>query len=181
MMTHGKIVILAGGAVLLSLLALTAWWGGWLGASRRPAVSPIPEMAEMDAFNVEDDTVAPGQDSDPPVAVELAERLGIEITALQVAAGGLRLNLRYRVLDELLASQLITNTFYQAYILDDKGQRFSRPYTPPSLSLRAESGQPLRSGRTYTYFFPNPGQTVQAGDRVTLVIGDVQARNLVVR
>jgi hypothetical protein len=166
----------------LLLFVVLAGFVGWALSCGNKAVlqESIPEE-EDSFFAVEDDTVAPGQESNPPMAAELAEHLGIEITALQLAVGGTRLNLRYRVLDSIRANQLVTNPLYRAYIIDSSGQRLARPFTPIAASLRAESGQSLRAGRTYAYFFPNPGQNIQAGDKVTLVIGDIQARDLVVQ
>ena len=56
---------------------------------------------------VDDDTTAPGQDATPPVAAELAEHLGVEITSLQVAMGGTLINLNCLTADRLSMAVLV--------------------------------------------------------------------------
>ncbi|HBA85940.1 MAG TPA: hypothetical protein DCZ95_17795 [Verrucomicrobia bacterium] len=164
------------------LMPVLVGWALWSFIPSHTPSAPAPEAVFEDAgwLPVEDNIAPPLQVADTSAAA-LKERLGIEITALQVAVGGSRINLRYRVLDSIRADQLVTNALYKAYILDSAGQRLSRPNAPIALALRDQSGQALRAGRTYSYFFPNPKQSIKPGDKVTLVIGDVQARDLVAR
>jgi hypothetical protein len=126
------------------------------------------------------DTVETAYSVDKAIASKFQETLGIEIIALQVAVGGDRINFRYRVLDPTRAAQLF-HPLHKAFLRDSSGRNLARPNTPVAASLRADSGQPLRAGRVYTYFFPNPGQAVKSGDTVTLVIGGIRAEGLVVR
>jgi hypothetical protein len=110
----------------------------------------------------------------------MAEKLGIEIKALQVGVDGTRLALRYRVLDSERATAL-TNWMNQAQLFDSNGQSLLLPISPSPAPLRRESGQQLKADRIYTHFFPNPARSVKPGDKVTLVIGNLRAENLVVQ
>jgi hypothetical protein len=167
----------------LSVLLLSVLAGGifWQLRPRREAADPASESTPTETAPAADANSAATAPAAPTsVTNELAEKLGIEISALQVAVGGTRISFRYRVLDSARATAL-TNEVYKAFLLDSPGRLLTRPHTPVGAGLRQDSGQPLRSGRTYSYFFPNPGQAVKPGDQVTLVIGNLQAPNLVVR
>ncbi|HYG36701.1 MAG TPA: hypothetical protein VEC99_18040 [Clostridia bacterium] len=118
--------------------------------------------------------------AETPVVVDFAEKLGIQVIALQVGAAGTRVDLRYRVVDSLRAAQL-TNWHYKACLIDSSGRRIVSAGSGTGAPLRRESGQLLKPGRIYSHFFPNPVQGLKPGDKVTLVIGDLSARDLLVR
>ncbi len=121
-----------------------------------------------------------GSDADHGIASAFAEELGIEISSLHLAVGGTRVALRYRVLDPARAMQL-TNSLNRAYLRDARGQQLAQPGIESAGPLRRDSGQPPRTDRVYSYFFPNPDGLVKPGDTVTLVVGNLRAPDLVVR
>jgi hypothetical protein len=161
-------------------LALAGWVLWKILPSSDSSVEPTGHTREEIDPSKEINASVIEPDAKPAIASELAEKLGIEIMSLQVAVGGSRINFRYRVLDPVRATQLF-NPLHKAFLLDSSGQNLVRPNTPIAASLRADSGQHLRAGRIYTYFFPNPGQAIKSGDTVTLVIGNYRAEGLVVR
>ena len=55
----------------------------------------------------------------------------------------------------------------------------SVPTTPTVGSLRQTGIKPLIN-RTYFVLFANPGRQIKAGDKVTVVIGDFRAADLIV-
>jgi hypothetical protein len=66
------------------------------------------------------------------------------------------------------------------YIVDEKtGSKFIVPAPPKVGSLRQKSQEPL-AGKIYFIMFANPGKFLKQGDRVTVVVGDFRAQNLVV-
>lgn len=168
--------------ISLSLLLALGGWILWriLSSDSSSIQLSGPTREEDSVLSEEMDTAEIGYSVNPAIASEFSEKLGIEIMALQVAVGGNRINFRYRVLYPARAAQLF-NPQHKAFLLDSFGRSLARPNTPVAASLRADSGQPLRASRIYTYFFPNPGQAIKSGDRVTLVIGDIRAEGLVVR
>jgi hypothetical protein len=168
---------------LILCLLLLPLAGGlvWkLASSGKTPVAASVEAPEASLPAPEDTRLKVAREAKPDVARGLAEALGIEISSLQVAVNGTRVALRYRVVDSARATQL-TNWLYEAYLLSPRGQRLSRPNIKTPTPLRRDSGQPPRADKVYSYFFPNPAHTVKSGDKVTLVIGDLRARDLVVR
>ncbi len=161
----------------------------WRSLSR-PAPSSASAAAPLVSAAALSDGVRVGETGRTPAsrtpaesaarAREFSEKLGIEVTAVQLAVNGSRINLRYRVLDAERATEIFDSA-NRAYLLDAAGRNLARPNSPVSEPLRGESGQMLRAGRTYTYFFPNPGHVVKAGDTVTLAIGNYRVEGLVVR
>ncbi|GEM_PF-2629485 len=157
------------GAVVWTIVALRT------SPVQRPGTDPEAGASVQEA----------NADQGPPetehgIARALADRYGIEITSMDVAVNGTLLAFRYKVLDPALANQL-ARWEHAACILDSSGRVLSKPNVPETVRLRQDSGQALRAGRVYSFLFPNPGQSVKPGDRVTLVIGNLRARDLLVR
>lgn len=110
----------------------------------------------------------------------LKDMLGIEISSLQLAVGGTRIDMRYKVVDSDKAMTL-TNQMYNAMLVTADGKTLSLPNTPGGARLRQDSGSQLVAGRTYANLFPNVNNMIKSGDTVTLRIGNLRAEHLVVR
>jgi hypothetical protein len=164
----------------ISLLAV--FTGVLLGLLSSPP-PPSWDMAQTDQSGSNLDQAPLGAqgipDGQPAQTVDLAERLGIEISSLHLAVAGTRISFRYRVTDPLRATRL-TNWVNSAYLVDATGHRLSQPHAPKGVPLRSESGQQLRADRIYSHFFPNVGGRIKSGDAVTLVVGNLRAENLIV-
>lgn len=109
---------------------------------------------------------------------QLLEKWGIEITALRLTAADHMIDFRYRVLDKDKAAPLHKRQV-KPYLLHQKsGKVLSVPNTAKVGALR-NSYMPQK-GRIYWMFFGNSG-LVKKGDKVSVVIGDFRAENLIVR
>ena len=115
----------------------------------------------------------------------LEREWGIKLLGLNVTAAGYSLDLRYHVLEPRKAAPLLNRAFnFTPYVVVEKsGARLGVPFTEKAGSLRSSvsTTSQIQAGRTYSVLFANPGSHVSAGDRVTVVIGDFVAENVVVR
>lgn len=106
------------------------------------------------------------------------ERFGVKILSVRTSAEGHVVDLRYRVLDAGKAAPLFARGIHPSLYDEGTGQVLSVPSAPKTGPLRA-SGRPMEH-RTYFILFGNPGGLVRCGSRVTLLLGDLEARGLVV-
>lgn len=108
---------------------------------------------------------------------KLEEQWGIELTALRMTAADRMVDFRYRVLDSEKAAPLFERQTKPYLIHQASGKVLAVPNTAKVGSLR-NSNMP-KQGRIYWMFFGNRG-VVKTGDKVSVVIGDFRAENLVV-
>lgn len=111
--------------------------------------------------------------------LELAEKWGVEITGVRLAAAGHMIDFRYRVLEPDKAMPLLSRDS-KAYLIDQKSEKvLSVPSTAKVGPLRT-TGKPEK-GRIYWMFFGNTPGFIQSGSKVTVVIGDFRVEDLVVQ
>jgi hypothetical protein len=88
------------------------------------------------------------------------------------------LDFRYRVVDAEKAAPLFDRK-NKAYLIDQaSGAKFLVPESPKVGALRTT--RPPTPGKNYVILFGNPDRFVKKGNRVTVMIGDFKAENLVV-
>ena len=117
-------------------------------------------------------------DAAASASARIAERWGIEIQAIRLSANGYMLDFRYRVLDAAKAAQL-SDRKATAYLIDQaSGAKMAVP-SPPKIGPMRTLKQ-IEAGRTYFIFFANPGKFIKPGNKVTVVVGDFRAENLIV-
>ncbi len=110
---------------------------------------------------------------------DLTEQWGIEITSMRMTAAEHMIDFRYRVLDADKAEPLFKRE-NKPYLIDEASQKvLSVPQTAKVGPLRT-SGD-IQEGRIYWMFFGNIPGLVKSGSKVTVVIGDFRAENLVVQ
>ena len=112
----------------------------------------------------------------------IQDRWGIEIVAIRLSAAGHMMDFRYRVVDPDKAIPILDFKI-KPYLIDQKsGAKFEVPTTAKVGSLRqtTRSGKP-QVNRVYFVLFGNPGRSVKAGDKVTVVIGEFRAEDLTVQ
>lgn len=110
---------------------------------------------------------------------EMESQLGVRVASLRLSAGGHLVDLRYRVLDPTKAARL-WERHCKPYLIDQAtGKRLSAPAPPEAEEQRQPSEQPI-AGCAYFTLFANLGKFVKSGSKVTMVVGEVQAANLVV-
>jgi len=109
---------------------------------------------------------------------EPEKRWGIKIESVRPTAGGRMLDFRFRVLDPSKARDLLSKG-KKAFIVDQKrGKKLPVPVTKTG-PLRQTTLKP-QAGRIYFVLFANGNGLVQEGDKVTVVIGDFRAENILV-
>jgi hypothetical protein len=112
----------------------------------------------------------------------LERQWGIRIESLRLSAAGNLLDFRYRILDPERALPLVDRR-NEAYLIDqESGTTLSVPSGSKVGPLRqtVRYGKP-KQDRIYFVLFANPGRLVKAGSKVTVVIGEFTAGNLVVQ
>ena len=103
---------------------------------------------------------------------------GIEILGLRPTAAGHMLDLRFRVLDPVKASALLSGD-EPAFVIDQRtGKTLPVPVTKLG-SLRQTTRKP-RAGRVYFMLFSNVPGLVTEGSTVTVVIGDFREEDITV-
>lgn len=109
--------------------------------------------------------------------------LGVELTAVRLAASDFLIDLRYRVNDAAKAQPLLERKLRPVLVNEATGDRFYVPQTPKVGELRqsATAKQPAIVGRVYFMLFANPDRKLKSGERVTLYAGESVVRDLVVR
>jgi hypothetical protein len=111
----------------------------------------------------------------PASPLSLADHWGIEITKVDVAAGGKALDLRYKVVDIAKATSMLYLTNI-VYILDQSsGKVLIVPFQREN-----QTSQKLVAGKTYFTLLPNKEGRVKSGSKVTVVLGGSRTENLVV-
>ena len=106
------------------------------------------------------------------------EQWGIAITRLHLSANGYMVDFRYRVLDPVKAKELFVRK-NKPYLIDQKsGRVLSVPNIGKVGPLRTSNAP--KKGKIYWMFFENIAGVIQSGSRVSVVIGEFRADNLVV-
>ncbi|MBE0596308.1 MAG: hypothetical protein IH614_03460 [Desulfuromonadales bacterium] len=117
---------------------------------------------------------------DAQVREETAEeKLGIEIVAIRLSAGGYLLDFRYRATDPERAIAFFDRQIKPYLLHEASGARFLVPAPAKVGPLRPTNNAPV-AGKHYFIMFANPGQYIKAGDQVTVVFGDTRMEHLTV-
>lgn len=108
-------------------------------------------------------------------------KLGIRAEGLRLSAAGYVLDFRYRVIDPVKAAPLLDKRI-RPYLLDDaSGAQLAVPDTAKLGQLRTTGRNKVVHGdRDYFILFANPGRFVQAGNKMTLVMGDMRLEDITV-
>jgi hypothetical protein len=109
----------------------------------------------------------------------LKEQWGIEITSIRMAVDGHMVDFRYRVLDPVKAETLFVRK-NKPYLIDQASQKVLAVPNLGKVGPLRTSNKP-QEGRIYWMFFGNGRGLIRAGSKVTVVIGDFRAENLVVQ
>jgi hypothetical protein len=105
---------------------------------------------------------------------------GIKIERIHPSAGGLMLDMRYRVVDTNKA-RLALNRQAQIYLIDQtSGMKLPVPNMAKVGKLR-QLPEATESDRVFWMFFSNPGAMIKPGAKVTLVIDEIRIEDIVVQ
>ncbi|MHC4159177.1 MAG: hypothetical protein ACYSSO_08880 [Planctomycetota bacterium] len=109
----------------------------------------------------------------------LEQQWGVQICGIRLSAADYMLDFRYRVIDPEKAKPLLSRQVKPYLVDQESGAKLIVPAPPKVGSLRQKSNEPL-AGKIYFIIFSNPGRLVKRGNKVTVVIGDFKAENLIV-
>jgi hypothetical protein len=121
---------------------------------------------------------ASGADQQKKMVLE--EQWGVKIESLRISAAGNLLDFRYRIINPEKASYLVDRR-NKPYMIDQaSGRVLSVPTTAKVGPLRqtVRYGLPQKD-KIYFILFGNP-HVIKPGDKVTVVIGEFKAENIVV-
>lgn len=107
------------------------------------------------------------------------DKWGIRVIGIRRTAADYMLDFRYRVLDAEKAAYLMNRKIKPQLIVEKNGRKLEVPVSSKIGPLR-QAPKFTKVDRNYFMFFANPGRSVLAGDKVTIVIGDFKAEHLVV-
>lgn len=103
---------------------------------------------------------------------------GIEVVGVHLVSAGYMLEFRYHVLDAAKA-KTFADRRNKPYLVDQKtGAKLMVP-SPQKIGSLRNSGN-LESGRNYWIMFANPSRMIKAGNKVNVVVGEFQAKDIVV-
>jgi hypothetical protein len=114
-----------------------------------------------------------------PVRRQIEASLGIESVAIRQTSAGYMLDYRYRVLDPVLAADMLDRKIKPYLLHEASGKVLAVPVTAKVGPLRQSTLKP-EAGRIYFMMFGNAGNLVQAGDKVSLIIGEHRIEHLTV-
>jgi len=133
-------------------------------------LSPVTNAAESKAV--------PQPQGERAGQASAEQKWGIRPLGIHLTANNYMLDFRYRVLDADKAAPLI-NPQVKPYLIDQStGAKFFVPESQKVGALR-QTRKPA-SNRNYFIIFGNPGKFIKRGSRITVVIGDFKAEDLVV-
>jgi hypothetical protein len=111
--------------------------------------------------------------------LEAEERWGIKIEVIRTTAEGFMLDFRYRIVNSE-KSKMLFQPGITPFLVDQKnGIKISMQNSRLG-PMRQTTTNP-QVNRIYTIIFSNPNRSVKKGDKVTIVMGDFKAENLLVR
>ena len=150
-------------------------WTGIVLALGVTALSPVgPYMAYAEEKKEAAAEKSPGKAQ----TAMLEEKWGVRPLSIRQTAEGYMLDFRYRITDAEKAAPLFSPRI-KPYIIDQAtGAVMAVPDVPKLGSMRS-TRKPVKD-KNYAILFANPGKYIKPGNKVTVVIGDFRAENLVV-
>jgi hypothetical protein len=112
-------------------------------------------------------------------SAQYEKKWGLRPLELQLSAGGYMLDFRYHVVDGEKAAPLFSTKIMPYLIVQASGEKLSVAETQRFGALR-QTRKPY-SNKNYYIIFGNPAKKVKRGDTVTVVIGDLEIKDIVVR
>ncbi|MGB0127014.1 MAG: hypothetical protein WBP72_05185 [Rhodocyclaceae bacterium] len=121
------------------------------------------------------------QDLPAARAVVTERDLGIKLTSLRMASTGTTVELRFYLDDPRKGAKLFDRET-PPFLMDESGGPALTTAAPPIAYGTGRSAAPDRAPRRRSYLlqFSNARQSVRAGSRVSLVVGDLKVTGLVV-
>ncbi|MES9931508.1 MAG: hypothetical protein ABW162_01750 [Candidatus Sedimenticola sp. PURPLELP] len=119
--------------------------------------------------------------TDPEQIKMFEEEWGIKVHTLMIGSGGMMTDFRFRVLDAEKAMPLFDHQTKPYIIALKSNIKLPVPMAAKVGAFRPTNrGNNIKADKNYFMIFGNPDRHLKAGDKVTIVIGDFRAENLVV-
>jgi hypothetical protein len=119
------------------------------------------------------------QPENEPSAQRLADEWGVEVLGIRRTSAGYMLDFRYRVLDAQKAAPILDRRIVPYIKVAGTGTRLLVPQAPKLGSMRQTSFA-VKENRNYFIVFANPSQIVDAGDQVSVVVGEFNSGKITV-
>ena len=159
---------IAGVALVVGLATLGVWLATALRANPG-AVAPTSAPAEPTA-------VIPLALQRPIVTEEgLVEKSGVRIVYVALTGGGGLIDLRYQVVDPDKANA-VHDEKYPPTLVDE-----ATGLVVNSLLMGHSHTGTFNAGQTYYMIFENPGNIVQSGNKVSVLLGDAEVDHVEVK
>ena len=108
------------------------------------------------------------------------EKWGVEVDSIRLSASDYMLDFRYRVNDPNKAYPVFSRRI-KPYLVDQAtGTKLAVP-TPPKVGPLRQTTLKPQVDKKYCIMFAKPGKFVKRGNKVSVVIGDFVAKDLVVQ
>ena len=159
-------VVLAVGLAALGLRLVTALRDSQSVAGVSQPVAAAPEVSDQPVITWERPVVSDDA---------LVERSGVRIVYVALTGGGGLIDLRFQVVDPSKAAIVHDNANPPAIVDEATG------LVAASLLMGHSHSDPFHAGQTYYLVFENPGNLVQRGSTVSVLLGDAQVDDVVVQ
>jgi hypothetical protein len=158
---------------------LVVWFAILPAAADSPSTLADSMQAREESGPVAAEQAAAEEHQSKSAEELLAETWGIQVTSVRMSTHDHMIDYRYRVLDADKAAALHKRQTKPYLIHQESGKVLAVPETAKLGPLR-NSNAP-QEGKIYWMFFGNAGKLVEAGDEITVVIGDFRIEDLVVQ
>ena len=157
-----------------------------LAVNNRPPESSQKEKIQVALENIQKEKAAERESQSKSMMKDLSQLekdWGIKFYGIRWTAEGYMLEMSFRVLDPSKAFPLLKQETKRYVLVEKSGAVLEVPFTDKLGSLKSSvrSSNMVKKDRNYMALFANPGKHVKPGDKVTLVIGNFMAENLIVQ
>ena len=175
-----KLIVTFAAAVSIS------WSGMALAVNNRPPTPDRDEKSKALQATIKDKkSQARAAESAAMIEelTELEKKWGIKLYGIRWTAAGYMLEMKFRVLDPDKAFPLLKRDVKRYVVVEKSGAVLEVPFTQKLGSLKSSvrTSNMVKKDYNYIALFANPNKHVNSGDKVTLVIGNFMAENLVVQ
>jgi len=155
--------VFTGAAMAIVLAALVVWVPRWWSDDHAKA-------SDSSSASVPAAWIRPRVSADG-----LAHASGVKITQLAITGDGGLVDLRYQIVDPDAANVLHDKNTPPGLVDEESGLLVNELFME-----HAHKG-PFHVGETYYLVFNNPGNLVQRGHKITVLLGNAQVEHVVVR
>jgi len=123
----------------------------------------------------------PVQSPEQTTQQNMEQAWGIRAKSVRLAANGLMVDFRYRIIDSVKASALLQEKKLKPRLVDKaSGTELTIPELEKVGGLRT-SFKNIVKNKVYFMMFANPNMLIKRGSKVAVIIGDFRAEDLVVQ